>query len=79
MKQIKLPEQFDGGKFMARYSLALKDFFVRDGMLHFPDHLPDVPVFEAPTVVIPLRERLNAMTPQQVQNNLKSLLLELLQ
>ncbi len=48
-----MPAQFSGAKFAARYGLnngpTIFDFFVDgDGLLHFPDHIPDEPFFEVP-------------------------------
>lgn len=50
MKQIKLTEPFDGAKFAQRYGLdAIEgEFFIRDGVLYYPDDLPDEPVLEPP-------------------------------
>jgi hypothetical protein len=79
MKQINLPAQFDGAKFATRYGLSSMngDFFVRDGILFFPSTLPDVPVLEAPTPKVPLKDRIAGMTPNQVAQNLKDILLEM--
>jgi len=51
MKTHVMPAQFDGEKFGARYSLSTRDgsFFVGgDGLLHYPDSLPDEPIFDPP-------------------------------
>jgi len=51
MKTHILPLQFDGLKFSSRYSLSPTDgsFFVGgDGLLHYPDSLPDEPIFDLP-------------------------------
>jgi hypothetical protein len=53
MKTITLPTGFDGAKFAERYGLDTQsDFFVVDGVLHFPEALPDTPVLEAPDPLI---------------------------
>lgn len=47
MKRVKLPEQFDGGKFAARYGLTpgSMEFHAREeggkNYLYYPDTLPD--------------------------------------
>lgn len=51
MKTHILPAQFDGAKFAARYSLnsLVGDFFVDgDNLLHYPDLVPDEPIFDPP-------------------------------
>lgn len=47
MKRVKLPEQFDGGKFAARYGLTpgSSEFYATEeggkNYLYYPDTLPD--------------------------------------
>lgn len=52
MKQLKISDMsaFDGVKFAARYGLDAErpDFYTIGDVLHFPDHLPDVPEIEPP-------------------------------
>ena len=63
MKNYPEPQQFDGGKFAARYNLnpVTKDFFIADGRIHVPDNLPDdPPIFEAPDSPLVVLRRIAA-------------------
>jgi hypothetical protein len=46
MKQFPFPPAFDGTKFAQRYGLSEFSFWVQDNVLHFPDSVPDSPIFD---------------------------------
>jgi hypothetical protein len=49
MKSILVaPPPFDGAKFMARYNITVNDFYVSNGLLYYPDSLPDNPILDGP-------------------------------
>ena len=65
MKTHVLPARFDAAKFASRYGLDFKvgQFFVGgDGLLHYPDFIPDEPIFDPPDAPKPkISERLDGV------------------
>lgn len=56
MKVITPPAGWDAMKFATRYSLDYKTDFYLDGnrQLHYPDALPDAPIFDFPDPFVPM-------------------------